>query len=214
MKRRLINFLYLSLILLLCTTICIHAHQRAATESHDTLKKLKFQFQKMLGFVSRTEIELSVLGKPIKEYRIGLNALVKYKPGQDPKKLLVDVQRVHYPVSSGGRLISCVSLRKEGKHWKLTAIGEQLIHFVQPTKSLLMQLYRTNREDLYFMVYIPGMYQVFVGHYSGNTLYLTPTHYHPVSTFELHKSHRADDILLQLKSQAATYIEILPGKKK
>lgn len=211
MKYKPMNFLYLSLILLLCTTICINAHKREATESHVTLKKLPRQFQKMLGFVSDTEIEMSWLGEPIMEYRIGLDVLEKYKRGQNPKELLVDVQRVHYPVYSGGRLISCLSLRKEGEHWKLTAIGEQLIHFVQPAKNLLMQLHRTNRADLYFIVHIPGMYQVFVGNYSGSTLYLTPTYEHPdLLTFKLHKSYLADDILLQLKSRAAAYKTTLP----
>lgn len=214
MNRKKTNTLFLSLILLLCLTVCVNAQQNAVTNGHDALKNLKPHIKKALGFVSDVETQMSSLGDALMEYRIRLDALQKYKKGQNPKTLLVDVKRKHYPVYSGGRLKTSLSVAKIGNQWKLTAIGEPHIHVAEPARNLSMKMIKSSRMSDFFLVRIPGMYQVFIGHFSGKKLFLTPTHEHADLQLDLHKAYPAEKILLLLKPLAAKYMNTLPKPTK
>jgi hypothetical protein len=75
-----------------------------------------------LGFESAEEAQAGKLGEPIAVYMIRLDALQKYS-GEDVGKLLLDVQRVVYPVEVAGQVRTAVELSAVGGRWQLARIG-------------------------------------------------------------------------------------------
>ena len=126
-----------------------------------------------LGFESAEEAQAGKLGEPIAVYMIRLDALQKYS-GEDPGRLLVDVQRMVYPVEVAGQVRTTVELSAVEGRWKLARIGgAQKIRALDKNRSSAMRTAGMQRSD-FFEVRIPAINRVFLGHHDAEGLMLTP----------------------------------------
>lgn len=92
------------------------------------------------GFANKAEASQAVLGTPIMEYRIRLDDLKAYKPGQEARSLLRDQGRTLYPLLSGGKARSAVRVEMFKGQARVNRIGNttliRMIEQVSPSSAL------------------------------------------------------------------------------
>jgi hypothetical protein len=126
-----------------------------------------------IGFESVEEAQAGKLGEPISVYMIRLDTLQKYS-GEDAGKLLVDAQRVVYPVEVAGQVRTTVELSAVGGRWQMSRIGgAQKIRALDKNRSAAMRTAGMLRSD-FFEVRIPALNRSFLGHHDAAGLMLTP----------------------------------------
>lgn len=182
--------------------------EEAAKKSHAVLLKLHHRFYSMLGFSTKEEVKQSVRKEFFHVYMVGLSDLKTFKPGTDPKTLLIDTKKVIYSLYVGDTLKSSLTIRKDGDQWKHAALGGREIHILTPALAKHSQASNMDRSS-YFMVRIPAMYLIFLGYYSNGRLFLVPAHSHPDLTFDLHEAIPAEDVFTKLQPNVEKYMNVL-----
>jgi hypothetical protein len=126
-----------------------------------------------LGFESVEEAQAGKLGAPLSVFMIRLDELQQYR-GEEPGKLLKDVQRTVYPVEVAGQVRTTVELRAVGGQWELARLGgAQKIRAMDKQRRTTMRSRSMQTSD-FFEVRIPALNVSFLGHHDAEGLMLTP----------------------------------------
>jgi len=140
--------------------------QQAATQALATFPKLitADNYQAM-GFQSVDEVSRATLGDPLPVFRVRLDQLQQYQPGSDPEKLLIDGNRVIYPVTVDQQVRSSIVVEGSNNDWKATNMGGP---------NLIKSLAQVRKERTDFVVQVPALSLYFVARRVENQLTLTP----------------------------------------
>ncbi|MEP0762054.1 MAG: SseB family protein [Chloroflexota bacterium] len=177
--------------------------QQAADEALKTLEKLVTEENyAAMGFTSPDEVAQAQLGAPMTVYRVQLDQLREYTPGEtDPAGLLVDVSRLLYPVTVGEEVRSSVAVEGPQGVWRGTDYGG-------PGLMKALSQYRQSEDDFAVHVGFLGLY--FVGQRSEDGLWLTPLLDDPDLGFVAGEPLAAAEVFRALLPLAQEYKEEAP----
>jgi hypothetical protein len=169
----------------------------AASEGLATFRQLITEDNyRGLGLDSLDQVAALALGDPMPVYRIQLDQLLAFKQGDDPNNLLVDDQRVTYPVVADTLVVSSLSVAKGADGWRATDYGNSNV-----VKAL--SLVRKDTSD--FIVQIPALKLYFIGTRRDGVLFLTAAADHPLFGFVTGKTIAAESAILVIQPIAAQY---------
>ena len=177
--------------------------QQAAEDALKTLEKLvtKDNYQAM-GFASLDEVAKAQLGMPMPIYRVQLDQLRDYTPGEsDPNALLVDVNRTLYPVTVDNEVRSSVAVEGPDGKWRGTDYG---------APSLMKAISQYRQSDSDFVVHVGFLGLYFVGQRNEGGLLLTPLIDDSDLGFAAGKSMPADEVFRALLPVAQEYKDDAP----
>ena len=96
----------------------------AANQALVTFRKLvNAQNYKELGFESADEVANASLGAPISTAMVNLEQLKAYKAGDDPNRLLNNLDKVYYPVAVQNAVRSTITVEQLNGRWRATGFG-------------------------------------------------------------------------------------------
>jgi hypothetical protein len=138
--------------------------QQVATSGHHAV----------IGFDSPADARAAQTAAPLPVFMVRLDHLQAYREGQAPESLLVDLERVFYPVHVGGVIRSSMELSHEGGTWVVSSLGDK-------TEARMVHEARAQAEraagtfvDRFILVRVPALRLSFVGHDEGQGLMLAP----------------------------------------
>jgi len=177
--------------------------QQAAEEALKTLEKLITQENyEAMGFASPDEVSRAQLGLPLPVYRVQLDQLREYSPGEtDPKTLLVDVKRTLYPVTVDGEVRSSVAVEGPQGAWRGTDFGG-------PALIKALSQYRQSESDFVVHIGFVGLY--FVAQQNEDGLWLTPLLDDPTLGFVAGEPLAAEEVFRALLPIAREYKDEAP----
>ncbi|MCZ7541545.1 MAG: hypothetical protein M5U29_16855 [Anaerolineae bacterium] len=177
--------------------------QLAAEEALKTLEKLvTAENYAAMGFASLDEVAQAQLGVPMTVYRVQLDHLREYTPGEtDPVALLVDVSRQLYPVTVGEEVRSSVAVEESREVWRGTDFGA-------PGLMKALSQYRQSDDDFAVHVGFLGLY--FVGQRNEDGLWLTPLLDDPDLGFVAGEPLAVEEVFRALLPLAQEYKEEAP----
>lgn len=177
--------------------------QQAAEEALKTLEKLvTAENYAAMGFASLGEVAQAQLGAPMTVYRVQLDHLRDYLPDQtDPEELLVDINRLLYPVTVGEEVRSSLAIEGRREAWRGTDYGG-------PGLIKAISQYRQGDDDFVVHVGFLGLY--FVGQRNEDGLWLTPLLDDPDLGFVAGEPLAAAEVFRGLLSLAQQYKEEAP----
>ncbi len=177
--------------------------QQAAEEALKILEKLVTRENyEAMGFTSPDEVAKAQLGAPMTVYRVQLDQLREYSPGEtEPKSLLVDVSRALYPVTVDGEVRSSVAVEGSQGEWRGTDFGA-------PGLIKALSQYRQSDSDFVVHVGFVGLY--FVGQQNEAGLSLTPLLDDPNLGFVAGEPLPADEVFRALLPIAQEYKDEAP----
>jgi hypothetical protein len=76
-----------------------------------------------MGFDSPEEVRSAKLGPPMRQFSVGLESLRRFEASSDPSKLLGGADTLIFPVLTGDRVRSSVTLQKDSSGWRAVAFG-------------------------------------------------------------------------------------------
>lgn len=98
--------------------------QSAANQALVTFRKLvNAQNYKEMGFDSADEVANTSLGAPISTAMVNLEQLKAYKAGDDPNRLLNNLDKVYYPVAVQNAVRSTITVEQLNGRWRATGFG-------------------------------------------------------------------------------------------
>ena len=118
-----------------------------------------------LGFQTPDEVKNAQLGQPLAVLRVPLDQLQSFSRGNNPETLLVDPNRVIYPVTVKDQVRSSIAVEGTDQQWTATDFG---------SPKLITMLTQFRQESSDFIVQIPAFSLYFIAHRSDNVLLLTP----------------------------------------
>lgn len=153
---------------------------------------------KGLGFTSKSEASTATVDKdfPLKAYTVELDALRKYKRGQDAEKLLTDRNIIIYPIKVGEKVRSSMTISQlQDGTWDVTGWGAPgLIGELTDLKIPALK-----DKDTFIVVWIPELNLYFLGdRQHDRKLMLTSINSRPGLKLEKHVRKPASDVFLQL----------------
>jgi hypothetical protein len=179
--------------------------ETAATSSMKLLPRLvTHETAGELGFGDDT-IELSALtiGKPLPVFYIRHESLENHKRGTNVRNLLTDGEELIYPIFRKAKEVSSVTVIKKSGKWFLKSIGNA--NLTRDLVEVRDKLVRTSKRDEseYFVVHLPSMSKIFVGHYDGNNhLRLTHVHNNAEYGFAKHDTHTGKHVINMILPKA------------
>ncbi len=120
---------------------------------------------KALGFESRDEVAAAQLAEPLRVSLVPLDQLQKYERGSDPQRLLIEANRIIYPVTVKDQVRSSISVTKVDDGWQGANFGSAVL-------VKLLTGARKAKSD--FVVSAPAMNAYFLASRADNRLLLTP----------------------------------------
>jgi hypothetical protein len=151
---------------------------------------------KALGFVSRDEVSVAQLDVPLHVFRVQLDQLQKYEPRSDPEKLLIDSDRVIYPITVKEQIRSSLEVEKNGDSWQGTNFGS-------PELVKLLTTARKDKSD--FVVWVPALNLYFIANRRDNRLQLTPILDYPNLGLSAGRTLTADEAFTAILSAARSH---------
>jgi hypothetical protein len=184
---------------------------QVATKSLDTFRVIVTEQNfKEMGFATAAEIKSATPGEPMPVYMVQLGDLRAYKSGDDPTRLLKNVDRAIVPISVNDQVRSSVTVEKGKEGWKSTGFGA-------PKLTRLLAKARQESSaatgapiDSYFAVHVAALNRYFMGHQAGNRLRLTPIDDDTVAKLTAGKTLPAEEVFAALVPVARQYND-LPG---
>ncbi|HNY30622.1 MAG TPA: hypothetical protein PKO15_07025 [Fibrobacteria bacterium] len=152
----------------------------------------------------------AVVGQPMKEYMVRLDALKSFSEGADADSLLVETGNVHVPVLAGGAAKATVCLAKGAEGWELVSLGEKRKANLREGAVGLSKRRLLKKAQDHFLVRIPAMNLEFVGTYQHKQLLLSPIADDSQTGLKAGDILPAEEIFLKLVPQAQKH-EGLPG---
>jgi hypothetical protein len=173
------NLLLTALLVILgvSTSAQAQAPEARATQAARVLQELPEIVNKdnhrALGFERVEEARAGKLGEALPVFMIRLDALQQYR-GEEPGRLLTDVQRAVYPVEVAGQVRTTVELHAVNGRWELARLGgAQKIRAMDKQRRTTMKARGLLSSD-FFEVRIPALNLSFLGHHDADGLMLTP----------------------------------------
>lgn len=179
---------------------------------------------KAMGFGSDEEAKTAKLelGEPAMEFVVRLNALKRYKVGeQDPRALLFGGSKVVYPViarnpgSSNAKPLALLELVKDGTGWRASSFGAPKLG-VKLSETRAMKAASLSRAVSDFsIIRVPALSLYFIGHVAVDSskrheLMLTPIADDPRFGFKAGESQPADRVFIRIQGTALATPD-LPG---
>lgn len=159
---------------------------------------------KGLGFTSMSEASTATVDKafPLKTYTVDLNALRKFKRGDDAEKLLLDRDIIIYPIKVGERVRSSMTVsRLRDGTWDVTGWGAP--GFIGELIDL--EIPEPKNKDIFVVVWIPELNLYFLGErQQDGKLLLSSINSRPGLELEKHVWRRAPDVFQQLSKLLPT----------
>jgi hypothetical protein len=78
---------------------------------------------RQMGFDSPEEVRSAKLGSPMRQFSVGLEDLRRFETGSDPAKLLGGADTLIFPVLTGERVRSSITLQRDSSGWRAVAFG-------------------------------------------------------------------------------------------
>jgi hypothetical protein len=78
---------------------------------------------RQMGFDSPEEVRSAKLGPPMRQFSVGLDDLRRFEAGSDPTKLLGGADTLIFPVLTGERVRSSITLQRDSSGWRAVAFG-------------------------------------------------------------------------------------------
>jgi hypothetical protein len=175
--------------------------EETASESLEIFKRLVTRDNyDSLGFESFDELSRVELGEPLQYFLVHLKDLLGYQSGGDPNKILNGGDMWLYPVLVDGNARSSIELVKKDNRWKAVSFG-----YPNLTRLILnQQIQQSSRlkvsSDSFFIVRIPALDLVFIGHRVNKELFLTPVCSSRKFTLQVGETKPADEIFPVLVS--------------
>lgn len=142
--------------------------QSAANQSLATFRKLvNAQNFRELGFESMDEVANASLGQPMRASMVKLDQLKAYKAGDDPNRLLSDLNQVYYPVTVQNNVRSAISVEQSEGKWRVTGFGPSNL-----AKQIARARGTAGAEQI--LVHVAPFNLYFAGQRSEGRLMLTP----------------------------------------
>jgi hypothetical protein len=184
-----------------------------AAEAARTLQELPQVVNKdnhrSFGFESADEARGGKLGEAIPVFMIRLDDLKQYR-GEEPGRLLTDIQRVVYPVQVGGEVRSSVELHQVNGRWATARIGgAQKIRAMDKNLRAAMRASNMRSSD-FFEVRIPALNRVFLAHHDAEGLMLTPLIDDASLELQAGRPELASKVLTRLVPQALATPDNMP----
>lgn len=162
-----------------------------------------------MGFESVDEARSGKLGEPIPVFMIRLDHLQQYR-GEDPGRLLTDIQRAVYPVQVAGEVRTTVELQAVNGRWETTRIGgARKIRAIEQHRRSAMRASGMQTSD-FFEVRIPALNMVFLGHHDAEGLMLTPLVDDASLQLQAGRPEQASRVLSRLVPQAQATPDKMP----
>jgi hypothetical protein len=118
-----------------------------------------------LGFESLDEVAKAQLGPSLKVSTVPLDRLQKFQPGGNPEELLVDANRVIYPITVSEEVRTSLEVGQVGDLWQGRSFGSP--EFIRPLAKL-------RRSDTDFVVWVPALNAYLMASRTEGGLTLTP----------------------------------------
>lgn len=153
------------------------------------------------------------LGQPFAVFLVRLDALRGHLSGQDVRRLLVDGDEFLYPVRNDSRIASSVAVTKREGVWSFKSLGNSaLVKDLAEVRDRLTSGSGKSASN-YFIVHIPSLYLMFIGHYDTNgKLMLTHIHDHPEYGFLKHHTQPGEEVILRILPRAKANQQALPER--
>lgn len=180
--------------------------QTAATRAIDPLRKLvTADNARDMGFESPAEAAAAALGEPIRVQMVRLDALQNYVAGADPGSLLMEANRILYPVTVKDQVKSSIIVEGTGNQWKATSFGGphlagQIARFRADVTARLKP-----SADSVSVVHVAALNLYFLAYRVDGRLMLTPLENHPNYQLEAGSSLAADQVFASLAPIARNY---------
>lgn len=178
--------------------------EKAAVKSLELIKQLPQPVLQKLGFESELVVKKSKLGEPLQVYIIDQVKLKEFKKGDEPGDILVDINKIKYPIYVEGGFKSSITLRKVEKKWRFASMGGVETRYSDHARKIHSNNSQTHLHS-YFMVQVPFLRLTFLAYYSDGLLYLLSTHEDPDFKFPLFEPVLAGGVYLQLKQVIEKY---------
>jgi hypothetical protein len=127
-----------------------------------------------IGFDSPDEVRAAQPAEPLPVFMVRLDQLQAYREGQDPESLLVDLERVFYPMQVGGVIRSSMELSNNRGTWEVSRLGDttqaRMVHEARAQARSAAGI----GADQFILVRVPALQRSFLGHHDAQGLMLTP----------------------------------------
>jgi hypothetical protein len=129
---------------------------------------------KGLGFASRDEAKSAALSEPMRLFVVPLDRLKEYQPGGDPNRLLVDSNRLIFPVNVGGEHRSSLTLLLQDGKWQVVSFGRPALTKALSDLRLKQATATRAAANTFFAVHVPALRHYFIARREGAALLLAP----------------------------------------
>ena len=156
------------------------------------------------GFRSVEEAKSATLADSLPMYMIGLSDLTAFRPGQNVRALLMDMQEQMFPLAVDGDVRTSVIVRKRtGDIWEAT----QFVHgpvgkAVHDSRANVSKARGIDATKL-ILIEIPALTTRLLGYDENGTLMVTPVYDVPGTSLHADGSYKASDVFALLQPLAA-----------
>jgi hypothetical protein len=151
-----------------------------------------------LGFQALEDVKRATLGEPLASYFVRLDGLRQYSSASRAKELIQRPPHFIFPVLVGGQPRSSIEVALVNGSWKAIRYGSpqvaQNVEKMRGTKIKELGL----RPRVFFVVRIPALNVVLLGHEAGTSLLLTPIVNQPAYELQLGGTLPGEVILQRL----------------
>ena len=192
----------------------------AASQALDSYKDLLEQdssaVPSVMGLPSASAKDANssdALGAPKRDYFIRLDALRRFKPGENVDNLLVDSKQMLFPVMRGKKVVGTITMVRKDKGWSLVSIGDaDLSRLRQVAISTSMNRFQKAEAD-YSIVRVPALGIEFTAfRNSRNELQLASVADNPAAGLTAGEAEPASSVLPRLVPLAVSYRGLEPPK--
>ena len=195
-------------------------YRDAETAAREALKKFPLLVTqdnaKEMGFDSFPVDPANLsLGPPLPIFYIRHDALQGHSVGDDIRKLLNEGEELMFPVIKDGNAVSSVVVAKQEGAWRFRSLGRRnLVRDIVEVRDRLVRGSGKDPSD-YFIVRIPSMYQIFIGHYEKKEkLILTHIHDNPRFSFAAQSMQPAEQVIEAILPRAKEGRYGIPEKRR
>lgn len=181
----------------------VESAQAAASQSLSAFRGLvTADNYKEMGFDSPNEVSSAALGEPIQVFTVALDRLSEYQQGTDPDQLLVDANRVIFPVNVKDEVRSSIVVESAGGKWSTTSYGApNLVKLLAKTRRSGSEAGKSPLSS-FFAVQVPALNLYFIGSRVDNKLMLTPVLDDTSYNFRAGATMPATDVFVSLAAAA------------
>ncbi len=148
--------------------------REAAARALEMVRALLSGGREEIGFKSVKEVDEARLGEPIPVFYIWLDALKRYRRGDDLHRLLTDGQELIYPIEVGGEMRSLIVVKENQGLWHEASVGSPVMVQALEKATPAHAAESGQPLDSLFVLHIPALYEVFIGHWRDGELFLSP----------------------------------------